>query len=112
MRACPKCGQRIPISERYCPYCRHMKNIPLPLDAYELGFIENFKNCIVHKYADFEGRASRGEYWHFMLIYQLIVAIILFICAAISCVVRMAYLISPGSFCRNSCSTHLNGVAW
>lgn len=86
MRACPKCGQRIPISERYCPYCRHMKNIPLPLDAYALGFIENFKNCVVHKYADFEGRASRGEYWHFMLIYQLIVAIILFICAAISCV--------------------------
>ena len=84
MRACPKCGQRIPISERYCPYCRHMKNIPLPLDAYALGFIENFKNCVVHKYADFEGRASRGEYWHFMLIYQLIVAIILFICAAIS----------------------------
>lgn len=84
MRACPKCGQRIPISERYCPYCRHMKNIPLPLDAYELGLIENFKNCVVHKYADFEGRASRGEYWHFMLIYQLIVAIILFICAAIS----------------------------
>lgn len=83
MRACPKCGQRIPISERYCPYCRHMKNIPLPLDAYELGLIENFKNCVVHKYADFEGRASRGEYWHFMLIYQLIVAIILFICAAI-----------------------------
>lgn len=84
MRACPKCGQRIPISERYCPYCRHMKNIPLPLDAYELGLIENFKNCVVHKYADFEGRASRGEYWHFMLIYQLIVAIILFICVAIS----------------------------
>lgn len=86
MRACPKCGQRIPVSQRYCPYCRHMKNIPLPLDAYALGFIENFKNCVVHKYADFEGRASRGEYWHFMLIYQLIVAIILFICAAISCV--------------------------
>ena len=39
MRACPKCGQRIPSSERYCPYCGHMKNIPLPLDAYELGFI-------------------------------------------------------------------------
>ena len=86
MRACPKCGQRIPSSERYCPYCGHMKNIPLPLDAYELGFIENFKHCVVHKYADFEGRASRSEYWHFMLVYQLIIAIILFICAAISCV--------------------------
>ena len=86
MRACPKCGQRIPISQRYCPYCRHMKNIPLPLDSYALGFIENFKNCVVYKYADFEGRASRGEYWRFMLSYQLIVAIILFICAAISCV--------------------------
>ncbi len=84
MRACPKCGQRIPISQRYCPYCRHIKNIPLPLDSYALGFIENFKNCVVYKYADFEGRASRGEYWRFMLSYQLIVAIILFICAAIS----------------------------
>ena len=86
MRACPKCGQRIPSSERYCPYCGHMKNIPLPLDAYELGFIENFKHCVVHKYANFEGRASRSEYWHFMLVYQLIIAIILFICAAISCI--------------------------
>lgn len=65
MRACPKCGQRIPSSERYCPYCGHMKNIPLPLDAYELGFIENFKHCVVHKYANFEGRASRSEYWAF-----------------------------------------------
>lgn len=90
MRACPKCGQRIPVSQHYCPYCRHMKNIPLPLDSYALGFIENFKNCVVHKYADFEGRASRGEYWHFMLIYQLIVAIILFICAAISCVIPVS----------------------
>ena len=90
MRACPKCGQRIPSSERYCPYCGHMKNIPLPLDAYELGFIENFKHCVVHKYADFEGRASRSEYWHFMLVYQLIIAIILFICAAISCVIPVS----------------------
>lgn len=90
MRACPKCGQRIPSSERYCPYCGHMKNIPLPLDAYELGFIENFKHCVVHKYANFEGRASRSEYWHFMLVYQLIIAIILFICAAISCVIPVS----------------------
>lgn len=90
MRACQKCGQRIPSSERYCPYCGHMKNIPLPLDAYELGFIENFKHCVVHKYANFEGRASRSEYWHFMLVYQLIIAIILFICAAISCVIPVS----------------------
>lgn len=63
-----------------------LKNIPLPIDTYELGFIENFKHCVVHKYANFEGRASRSEYWHFMLVYQLIIATILFICAAISCI--------------------------
>lgn len=63
-----------------------MKNIPLPIDTYELGFIENFKHCVVHKYANFEGCASRSEYWHFMLVYQLIIATILFICAAISCI--------------------------
>ena len=39
-----------------------MKNIPLPIDTYELGFIESFKHCVVHKYANFEGRASRSEY--------------------------------------------------
>ena len=61
MLACSKCGQMIPDSERYCPYCRHMKNVPLPIDSYELGFIENFKHCAIRKYADFEGRASRGE---------------------------------------------------
>ena len=31
-------------------------------------------------------RASRSEYWYFMLVYQLIIATILFICAAISCI--------------------------
>ena len=67
-----------------------MKNIPLPIDTYELGFIENFKHCVVHKYANFEGRASRSEYWHFMLVYQLIIATILFICAAISCVIPVS----------------------
>lgn len=84
MLACSKCGQRIPDSERYCPYCRHMKNVPLPIDSYELGFIENFIHCAVRKYADFEGRASRGEYWRFVLMYLLIVAVVLFICASLS----------------------------
>jgi uncharacterized membrane protein YhaH (DUF805 family) len=29
--------------------------------------MENFKNVLKHKYADFSGRASRKEYWMFVL---------------------------------------------
>ena len=38
------------------------KNIPEELD---LGLIENFKKCILKKYATFDGRASRSEFWYF-----------------------------------------------
>ena len=96
MLACSKCGQRIPDSERYCPYCRHMKNVPLPIDSYELGFIENFIHCAVRKYADFEGRASRGEYWRFILMYLLIVSIILFVCAFLSSFTTVSGIIGVG----------------
>lgn len=29
--------------------------------------IENFKTIVMNKYFDFEGRASRSEFWYFML---------------------------------------------
>ena len=65
----------------YCPDCGHVRKAPISLDKYNLGMIENFKQCLVYKYADFEGRASRSEYWNFFLMYQLLFVAILFTCA-------------------------------
>ena len=62
MLACSKCGQMIPDSERYCPYCRHMKNVPLPIDSYELGFMRILNIVQFVNMQILEGRASRGEY--------------------------------------------------
>ncbi len=35
--------------------------------------IENFKDILTNKYADFEGRARRSEYWYFTLIYMILI---------------------------------------
>ena len=59
MRPCPYCGHEVLKSERYCPNCGRIRKAPISLDKYSLGMIENFKQCFVYKYADFEGRASR-----------------------------------------------------
>ncbi len=40
-----------------------------------MTFQESFKTCLTEKYAKFEGRASRSEYWWFFLAYILIVII-------------------------------------
>lgn len=36
-----------------------------------MNIIESYKTCFIKKYADFEGKASRSEYWWFWLIYNL-----------------------------------------
>ena len=37
-----------------------------------MGAFDYFKNCITKKYADFNGRARRSEYWYFVLFYLII----------------------------------------
>lgn len=37
-----------------------------------MGFKEAVRTCIVDKYVTFSGRASRSEYWYFMLFYFLL----------------------------------------
>ncbi|MDY3983566.1 MAG: DUF805 domain-containing protein [Veillonellaceae bacterium] len=50
-------------------------------ERYTLGYIDNFLNCICNKYASFNGRATRGEYWHFALMENFILSIITFVFA-------------------------------
>lgn len=35
-------------------------------------FIENFKNIVIGKYADFKGRANRKEFWYYVLVMVVI----------------------------------------
>src|SRR5262245_59397397 len=40
-----------------------------------MGFVEAVKTCLMQKYVDFKGRASRSEFWWFFL-FQIIVCIV------------------------------------
>lgn len=53
------------------------------IEKLDLGMIENFKQCITKKYATFDGRASRAEYWRFLAATYALMGIIS-ILAAIS----------------------------
>ena len=33
-----------------------------------LSIVDNFKMCMTKKYMTFQGRASRGAYWKFVLV--------------------------------------------
>ena len=49
------------------------------IEKLDLGKIENLKQCFTTKYARFEGRASRGEYWRFAAVMYLISGILSFL---------------------------------
>lgn len=49
------------------------------IEKLDLGMIENLKQCFTTKYAKFEGRASRGEYWRFAAVLYLISGILSFL---------------------------------
>ena len=42
-----------------------------------MGFLEAVRTCLFRKYADFQGRASRAEYWWFAL-FSLVVPVVAF----------------------------------
>lgn len=96
MRMCPYCGHEGLNSGSYCSYCGRIHNVSTSLDKYNLGLIENCKRCLIYKYADFEGRASRGEYWHFLLMYQLLFVATLFICAFLSYISPLSSIVGVG----------------
>ena len=43
-----------------------------PAHVAQRGLFENFRLCMTERYARFEGRAGRREYWSFLLFYVLI----------------------------------------
>ena len=79
MKSCPYCGHEVLKTDCYCPECGHVSRLQISLDKYNLGLIENFKQCLVYKYADFDGRARRREYWGYVLFYSIIAFAFIFI---------------------------------
>ncbi len=96
MKSCPYCGHEVLKTDCYCPECGHVSRPQISLDKYNLGLIENFKQCLVYKYADFDSRASRSEYWHFLLVYQLLFVAILFTCAFLSYISPLSSVVGVG----------------
>ena len=44
-----------------------------------MNFINSIKICYTKKYAKFEGRASRSEFWYFILFYYGIIALTIWV---------------------------------
>lgn len=42
-----------------------------------MTFVESVNTCFKQKYADFNGRASRSEYWWFALLYFLVLMVVM-----------------------------------
>ncbi|OIO03586.1 MAG: hypothetical protein AUJ49_04310 [Desulfovibrionaceae bacterium CG1_02_65_16] len=65
---CRGCGKEIHYTATSCPHCGCIQNASTP-DQTGMGgmtFGEAIKTCL-RKYATFEGRAARPEYWYFYL---------------------------------------------
>lgn len=50
------------------------------IEKLDLGMIENFKQCVTKKYATFDGRASRAEYWRFLAAIYALMGILSILC--------------------------------
>jgi uncharacterized membrane protein YhaH (DUF805 family) len=66
---CRGCGKEIHHTAPTCPHCgavQGMQPLAAQPGAPGMGFGEAIKTCL-QKYATFEGRATRPEYWYFYL---------------------------------------------
>jgi uncharacterized membrane protein YhaH (DUF805 family) len=81
---CENCGAEIG-EARFCPSCGsrigsggvgdYLATVSDPAPAVR-GFLDAMKICLGKKYANFSGKASRSEFWLFMLGFALIAAVI------------------------------------
>lgn len=72
---CSQCGKLLPTQVPYCPHCgsKIIEETLLypPNWLSSLPMKANLKLCI-SKLADFSGRATRGEFWKYMLVLGLL----------------------------------------
>ena len=80
---CSHCGKELSPEARFCPNCGQMRvasTVPVVANHQKssLEFTENIKLCLIEKYCTIEGRATRGEYWKFMLFVGLLILVVEF----------------------------------
>lgn len=79
---CLNCGVKAGVGSKHCPVCGAQPD-PQAVVCVKCGtslsrssagseveneFVKSIKTCFLQKYATFEGRASRSEYWYFYLL--------------------------------------------
>ncbi|WP_251423573.1 DUF805 domain-containing protein [Veillonella agrestimuris] len=93
---CKECGTQLPETTKFCTSCgkQVMSSESVPptptypvkiynLDPYELSDLDNFKFVVTKKYVEFNGRASRGEYWRYSFFSSIVACAILFLASII-----------------------------
>ena len=73
---CPNCGKEIVNDSVFCEFCGVKLNKVTEMNLATITFKEAISICF-HKYATFSGRASRAEYWWFVL-FNVIIGIFAF----------------------------------
>ena len=70
---CCKCGAQLGLSQHGTRKSGCQPDPPLCQPAYgTMGFGDAIRVCMKEKYASFEGRATRTEYWYFCLFFVLV----------------------------------------
>jgi uncharacterized membrane protein YhaH (DUF805 family) len=72
MMHCAGCGKEIHNTALSCPSCGFVVRSQTALTQMSFG---NAVSTCLRKYADFDGRASRAEYWYFILFTVLIAVV-------------------------------------
>lgn len=70
---CSNCGKRNDEGDNFCKSCGRSINVKLE----EKKEFTNYYFLAFKKYDDFKGRASRTEYWYFLLFHSLITLFLL-----------------------------------
>ncbi|MDG2091567.1 MAG: DUF805 domain-containing protein [Gammaproteobacteria bacterium] len=70
MMYCSACGKEIHESAVSCPDCGAVVN--RQTERAQMSFGDAISTCLIRKYVDFNGRASRAEYWWFILFTMIV----------------------------------------
>lgn len=102
--SCKRCNNSIQADAQFCPQCGTSQAAfsvpagslpPAPASA-EMGFPQAIKICL-SKYATFEGRAARPEFWYF----ELMLFILFVICVVLPVLAIPIFLIELGLWIPN-----------
>lgn len=84
---CKSCGKEIKEKANFCSYCGKPKilnlaNAAMIYEPCEMDFSMALSQCF-KKYVDFNGRASRAEFWWFV-VFSIIVRVSIFLMETVS----------------------------